>query len=682
MPDRSGARPFDHGQEVPVGPEPSTERAALPAARPVVQRIVRYPVKGLPGVPTDEPVSVVPGRGLRWDRSHAIEHGLVTTRTPTGWNPRDTYLHLAKHEHIAQFGTALADAESDHPTLTVTAPDGRTATIDLGGDRDPRGRLAPSAADDLRDSAPSPSQQSLSPGRTLDDSSAVDALLRDVLPAGPTGPPTLVRTSAAGLWDWPAAHLSIINLATLDALAEAAGEPLDPRRFRGNLSLGDLPAWGELALLGRRIRIGDAVLEVFQPTDRCRATTINPLDAVSDLNIPALLASRFGHMFCGVYARVIEPGRFGAGDEIEILDDAPSPLEAEPGWPRTGRVLERHEESENVTSLWISDPLGFLPAAKPGQHVRVHVPGAAAPSWRCYTISGIEPRSEGRPGRLRISVKRDGRISSELHDAFEVGRELVVTGPFGEVTIESDASGDVLFVSAGAGITPTVAMLRALAERPEQAGLGGRGRRVRVVHVDRTAAGLPLWNEVRDAVAALGDAEASLSLTRETPATAAALGATAGRPTPEGIVAMLAELDPADTDVYVCGPAGFTADVRAAIEAAGVAADRVHTEVFFSPTAAELTQPRPPSTAGPHRIAFGEQELVWRPGSGTVLEAVEGIGVDWPSGCRVGVCGTCARVLRAGEVEYLTEPLIPPPAGSVLVCCTAPTTDVVFEPAP
>jgi ferredoxin-NADP reductase/uncharacterized protein YcbX len=665
----------DHrGEEDPMRPEP------------YVERVVRYPVKGLPGVPVaaHESVALEPGRGLRWDRSHAIEHGLVQPGTATGWNPRETYFHLAKHERIAAIRTSLDGGEGDHPVLTLTAPDGRAASVDLGGERDRTGHVPAERAEPVRDEA------SASPAAEPADAArapGVDGLLAELLPAGPAGPPALVRTAAAGLWDWPAAHLSIINLATVDALAEAAGEPVDPRRFRGNLYLGGLPAWGELALLGRRIRLGDAVLEVFQVTDRCRATTINPLDAVSDLNVPALLASRFGHMFCGVYARVVEPGRFAPGDPIELVDADPDArsLESEPAWPRTARVVARRDESSTVTSIWLSDPLGFLPAAKPGQHVRVHLPGAAAPSWRCYTISAVEPGpdgtpgSDGGPGRLRISVKRDGRISTALHDDVEIGGELVVTGPFGDVTLDPDATGDLLFVSAGAGITPTVAMLRALA-----AGVGGdadRPRRIRVLHVERTAAELPLWDEVRAACAALG-AEASVYLTRDAPEQVARLGATAGRPGAAGLAAALADLDVTSTTAYVCGPGTFTADVRATLDTLGVAPDRVHAEVFFSPTAAELTEPQPPSTTGPHRIALGDDVAVWRAESGSVLDAVEGIGVDWPSGCRVGACGTCARVLRAGEVEYLTEPLVPPPAGSVLVCCTAPTTDVVFEPAP
>lgn len=597
---------------------------------PRVARIVRYPVKGLPGVETAE-ASIAPGRGLLGDRVLAVERGALPVEQPQGWNPRETYFHMAKTEQIARLGTALTGADDEgRAVVTVTAPDGSEIRIRLDAEG------------------------------FEDDRAAADAFFAAELPAGPLGPPRVARTGVQ-LWDWPGSQISIINLASLRALEQAAGAELDIRRFRANLYLDGLQPWAEFGLLGRRIRIGDAEFEVFQPTDRCRATTIDPATAVSDLNVPALLAGQFGHMFCGVYARPVRAGIIRADDGIEVL--AAGPIDgAEHEWPRSGTVLDRVDESTSVTSIWFRDAGGFGQRARPGQHIRVHLPGEDSPAWRCYTISGV------RDDAFRISVKRDGRISSALHDTYRPGDELVLTGPFGEVVIDADDPRDVLLLSAGAGITPTVAMLRALAATASR-------RRIRVLHVDRDAAGLPLWDEVLASVGSIPDAAARLFLTR---AAADDDIATAGRPTAADYAALLADLDPANLAVYACGPASFTAQVRETLAPLGVAEDDLQVEVFFSPTTAELTEPREPSTTGPHLITIGENALTWTPASGSILDTAEGVGIPLPSGCRVGACGTCVRTLVSGEVEYLQDPLAPPKAGRVLVCCSVPVGDVVL----
>ncbi|RWZ68226.1 MOSC domain-containing protein [Labedella populi] len=607
-------------------------------SEPRIASITRYPVKGLPGIVAEGAVALEPGRGLRWDRSHAIENGRVRVETPAAWNSREAYFHVARYEGIVRFGVALDGAEGDDPVLTLTAPGGDTASAPLG-------------TATLR-------------------GSTVNALLGDALTAGPAGPVRLIRTGATGLWDWPEAHLSFINLATVAALESTAGAEVDPRRFRGNILLDGVPAWGELDLLGRRVRVGGAVLEFFQPTDRCRATTIDPVSGVSDLNVPALLASRFGHMYCGVYARVITGGSVRAGDALKILDHtAPeaAPLDGEAGWPRTGRIVDRQTAGSRSASFWIADPTGLIGEARPGQHVRVHLPGEEAPAWRAYTISAIAP------GRARITVRRDGRISTAMHERFSVGDDLIITGPFGDVTLDRAHERDVVLVSAGSGITPTTAMLRALAaERSD--------RRVRVLHVERSAADLALWEEVARSSAALGDASLTLHLSRADPDGVQSHGARAGRPTASDVLATIDGLDPTAVDVFVCGPALFAAEVRSALETAGVPSEHVHAEIFYSPAAAELTAPRAASSSGPHRVRAGSAEAQWRPRSGSLLDTMEGVGQDWPSGCRVGACGTCVRRLRSGTVEYLVDPLVPPPAGSILVCCAAPTSDVEFDP--
>ena len=47
--------------------------------------------------------------------------------------------------------------------------------------------------------------------------------------------------------------------------------------------------------------------------------------------------------------------------------------------------------------------------------------------------------------------------------------------------------------------------------------------------------------------------------------------------------------------------------------------------------------------------------------------------------CRTGVCHQCESGLVSGEVDYEPEPLEPPTAGRVLVCCSRPRTDVALD---
>ena len=608
-------------------------------SRGFVDSIVRYPVKGLSGVPAPDPVRLDPGRGLRGDRAFAIARR-GSTPSATGWLSREHFFHLARHEHLARISLGLVEDGSDSPTLVVETSEGMAR----GGRR-----------------------SSLSGEVGAFDSAAIDDLLRRTLGAD-HGEPRLVEAASEGLWDWEDAHLSIINLATLEELERETGVPVDRRRFRANLYLTGLAPFEEFEFVGARIRVGEVELEVFQPTDRCRATTIRPVEGVSDLNVPALLASRYGYAFCGVYARVIGGGTVRAGDALREEPGAVAPLEGKPGWPRAARVLAREHESDDVVSLWLSDPLGLLTTAPPGTHVRVHLPDAPTPNWRSYTISGTAP------GRFRISVKRDGRVSTMLHDAREVGETILVSGPHG--VGGDDASRDLLLVSGGIGITPSMALLRSRVARR------GAGR-IRVVHSARSSTSLPLWAEACRAVAELADATAQLHVT-DTPVPESCDGFTAseGLIDAKALASIVADLDLDHADASVCGPPTFAADMRALLVQSGFAPERIHVDLFSSPASSEWGPPRVPRADVPLRIDSAAGSFVWEPAAGSLLTAAESAGLDWPSECRVGVCGNCVRTVTHGEFEYLNEPLCEPGPGRIAVCSAAPLTPLHLDGAP
>jgi ferredoxin len=90
--------------------------------------------------------------------------------------------------------------------------------------------------------------------------------------------------------------------------------------------------------------------------------------------------------------------------------------------------------------------------------------------------------------------------------------------------------------------------------------------------------------------------------------------------------------------------------------------------------------------------------LTGAPGDGPLVTfARSGLSVAWPArqhslpdladscdvptrwSCRTGVCHTCSTGLLSGQTTYVTEPLEPPPDGEVLICCAAPSSDVVID---
>jgi len=63
----------------------------------------------------------------------------------------------------------------------------------------------------------------------------------------------------------------------------------------------------------------------------------------------------------------------------------------------------------------------------------------------------------------------------------------------------------------------------------------------------------------------------------------------------------------------------------------------------------------------------------------SVLELADACDVPTRWSCRTGVCHTCVTPLLSGGIAYSPEPLEPPAAGEVLICCARPGTDIVLD---
>jgi ferredoxin-NADP reductase/MOSC domain-containing protein YiiM/ferredoxin len=482
--------------------------------------------------------------------------------------------------------------------------------------------------------------------------------------------------------------------------------------------------------IGDRYQIGGAVFEVTQPRVTCFRVGIR----MDNPQMPALLVS---HHRPGFYFRVLTEGPVQAGQEIIKLASGPEAMtvaetdallylpghprqqvlralripalsggwktsfqemldqpgagtgnaglaEASPppAWPgfRSLAVTEIGRESETVISVHLADPGGqSVPAALPGQFLtlRLHPDPAGPPLLRSYSLSGPPGARD-----YRISVKREehGAGSQFLHTRVRTGDLLEVAAPRGTFTLRPGQA-PVLLISAGVGATPVLAMLHALAATQS-------GRDIWWLYSARRRADEPFAAESRALLAALPGAHRHICYTSPAPDDVQGRDYdTAGRLS----APVLAALDlPHDADAYLCGPPAFMADISAALAAGGIAAARIHTEVFgagpgLTPgiAPAAVRRPHPPAGqpgTGP-LVAFARSDLSvpWDPGYASLLEFAEACDVPVRWSCRVGVCHTCETTVISGTVRYAPDPVDAPADGDTLICCSQPRDDLVLD---
>ena len=502
--------------------------------------------------------------------------------------------------------------------------------------------------------------------------------------------------------------------------------------FGENFTVEGLP--DDEVCIGDRYRVGTALFEVTQPRVTCYRVGIR-------MNEPQMAALLVSHGRPGFYFRVLEEGEVGAGDEIvrvmqgpegmtvaevdallykpghpadrlerallvpalsagwrgsfkALLEQARRPAattgnagpvrgtDPTPAWVgfRALRVTGKTRESNNVTSLQFESGDGrSLAAALPGQFavLRLRPAPDAPPLLRSYSLSG-----EPSESRYRISVKRnaDGVAGAYIADEVRVGDLIEMTAPRGAFTLQP-GDGSVVFLSAGIGATPVLAMLHALtaAKSPRQ---------VWWLHGARDRGEHSFAEEVRAALKALPRGHSHIRYSAPGPGDRLGIDFdAAGR---LGIP-VLDELDvPREADFYLCGPAAFMADLSAGLAGWGVPSNRIHTEIFGAgpsrtPGIAATLQKLPhlptgPAGSGP-LVSFARSglDVRWGPPFQSLLEFAEACDVPVRWSCRTGVCHNCETALIAGAVSYQLDPIDPPAADNVLICCSQPKADIVID---
>ncbi|WP_028110911.1 hybrid-cluster NAD(P)-dependent oxidoreductase [Ferrimonas futtsuensis] len=316
----------------------------------------------------------------------------------------------------------------------------------------------------------------------------------------------------------------------------------------------------------------------------------------------------------------------------------------------------RAETHDVNTYLFESDqPIDFIP----GQFLPLQVEIDGQSHSRCYSLASIPGDS-----RYALTIKRvgGGLVSNHLADNAKVGDNFATLAAGGEFHFQHAADGKLLMLSAGCGITPVYAMLRArLLADPEAD--------IIFVHSARTPADRIFPEQLEQ----LARDHANLKL-----CWVVSQGAESGQHNGMLDARMLLSLatDIRDRTILMCGPQGYMEAAHEWFDALGVDASKVFHEAF-APISGD-NGPESASEGAGHTLTVADK-AVSIDGSQTVLEALEAVGLPIFAACRAGVCGSCKCKGEGDKLERTSVgPLTPQELeeGYFLACTSKVTGDM------
>ena len=305
------------------------------------------------------------------------------------------------------------------------------------------------------------------------------------------------------------------------------------------------------------------------------------------------------------------------------------------------RVTRNDKIADGIHMLEFRDVEGkTLPEFSAGAHITIRTPSGLL---RKYSLCNDPAERD----RYLVAVKREvnGRGgSTDLIDHVKAGDALMASPPVNDFRLPPRAQ-DFLFIAGGIGITPIMAMIREVQRQ---------GKRFRLFYCSRspeTTAFIDELNapDIKDHVVIhydQGDPAKSLDL----------------KP-------ILAERKNRE-HLYCCGPRPLMEAVRRMTDHWSSTA--VHFEAFSE---AETHK----ATDKPFKVRLVRSGAVLDvPTDKTILEVLRAHGVEVPSSCETGTCGTCRTKLIAGQADHRDLVLADHErADTIMICVSRALSDEI-----
>ncbi|RWA06666.1 hypothetical protein EKO27_g8442 [Xylaria grammica] len=337
---------------------------------------------------------------------------------------------------------------------------------------------------------------------------------------------------------------------------------------------------------------------------------------------------------------------------------------------RDMRVSRIVDEGGGVKSFYLDAADGRpLATYSPGQFLTVRLPDGTTRNWTISDWEGDEP------SYYRVSIKKAGVASTWMHEVCGLDTVLSVRSPAGRFFLDRNSILRQVYISAGIGITPILAMLKAHDIHSNLQVIPAVW-----IHVVRDGENFPF----RDEIPHLKNRPFTRVVFFTQPRPSDVQGVDydrRGRPDMETIREIVGapytwepigsgemESEGSFSMASLCGAPEFETSMKGYLKNLGIAEPLIRSESFSASGVALGDVQR-----AQVRFAKSKLSATWtRDKPMSLLELAESLGLTPDYGCRAGSCGSCATKLTCGSVSGGVQA-----DGTVLTCSATPASEEV-----